>query len=246
MVVVSGEVHEIDVVPLFGCREPFSAISHFAGALFFAGLAISLVRRGAGSRIRTVSLAVFAVSTVQLLLTSSVYHCFWPGPARQVMLRADVSSVFLLIAASMTPGQAILFSGRARSLSLIVIWSAAIAGVIWRTLAASGSPGALGIYIFLLFGWASVAAGVVLWRRYGWRFIQPAVLSGLVYSLGATGLMLDQPVLIPGAVGPHEVWHVAVLIALGLQWRFIFQFASGKLSISKDMTIAAELPLHQS
>jgi channel protein (hemolysin III family) len=83
--------------------------------------------------------------------------------------------------------------------------------------------------VFLGFGWASVVAGIILWRRYGWRFVQPAVLSGLFYSLGAIGLMLDWPIVIPELIGPHEVWHIAVLIALGLEWRFVFQFASGHL-----------------
>lgn len=227
--VLSPDVQEIDVAPLFGCREPFSSFSHLAGAIFFAGLAISLIRRGRGNHIRTVSLAVFALSSVQLLLTSGVYHWCWPGSLRQLMLRADVSSVFLLIAASMTPGQAILFTGISRWLSLVLIWSAAIAGVIWRAVSSHDGPGSFGIAVFLGFGWASVVAGTVLWRRYGWRFIQPAVLSGLVYSLGAIGLMLDWPIVIPELIGPHEVWHIAVLIALGLQWRFIFQFASGHL-----------------
>jgi hemolysin III len=226
-VVLSRDPVEIDVVPLLGCREPFSSLSHLAGAVVFAGLAIRLIRRGNGDRVRTISLAVFAISTVQLLLTSAVYHATWPGQVRHLMLRADVSSIFLLIAASMTPGQAILFRGLPRSLSLILIWTAGIGGVIWRTLAINDSPGSFGIFVFLVFGWCSVIAGIVLWRRFGWNFVQPAVLSGLVYSLGAIGLMLDWPTMIPGIIGPHEVWHIAVLIALGLQWRFVFQFASG-------------------
>lgn len=225
--VLSHGLEKIEVLPLFGCREPFSSLSHLVGAAVFAGLAIRLIRRGNGNWIRTASLAVFAISSVQLLLTSGIYHWSWPGPFRHVMLRADVSSVFLLIAASMTPGQAILFTGLSRWLSLGLIWSAAIAGVVWRIVATDDSPGSMGISVFLMFGWASVIAGIVLWRRYGWSFIQPAVLSGLCYSIGAIGLMLDRPTLIPGYIGPHEVWHIAVLIALSLQWRFVFQFADG-------------------
>ena len=37
----------------------------------------------------------------------------------------------------------------------------------------------------------------------------------------------DRLILIPGVVGAHEVWHVAVLIGLGLHWKFVFQFAHG-------------------
>ena len=37
---------------------------------------------------------------------------------------------------------------------------------------------------------------------------------------------LGWPVLIPGVVGPHELWHVAVLVALSLHWRFVYLHAA--------------------
>lgn len=222
-------IHQIEVWPWVGCREPFNSLSHLIGAAVFCGLGYYLVRRGKGDWIRTGSLSVLAVSSVLLLLTSGIYHIFWPGPVREIMLRADVAGVFLLIAASMTPAHAILFTGWSRWGSLAVIWIFAIVGIIWRMLFCENTPGPTGIAFFLLFGWGSVATAVILWRRYGWHFIQPAVLAGLSYSLGAIGLILHRPILIPGIIGPHEIWHIAVLTGLGLHWRFVIQFASGQV-----------------
>ena len=218
-------VHAIDVVPWLGCREPFSSLSHLIGAGLFAGLAFNLVRRGEGDWRRTVSLSAFGLSTVTLLCLSGIYHLFWPGPMREIMLRADVSAVFLLIAGSMTPVHAILFRGIGRWGALTLIWSVALGGIIWRMLFCENTPGPYGIAFFLLFGWGSVITAVIIWRRFGWNFVRPAVLSGLAYTIGAIGLLLHQPILIPGIIGPHEIWHLAVLCGLGLQWRFVHQFA---------------------
>jgi hypothetical protein len=104
-------IDDIAVFPLPGCREPLSSLSHMLGAFVFAAMAILLIRRGRGDWVRTTSLVVMAASSVLLLLLSSAYHLTWPGPVRDFLLRADVAGIFLLIAGSMTPVHAILFSG---------------------------------------------------------------------------------------------------------------------------------------
>ena len=223
---LTHHIHQIDVWPCLGLREPFSSLTHLIGAAVFAGLSYQLVQRGRGNAIRVASLFVLAVSSVMLLLASGIYHIFWPGPMRELFLRIDVAGVFLLIAGSMTPVHAILFSGLARWIPLALIWIVATSGIVWRTLYCDTTPGPAGIAFFLLFGWGSVVTSVVLWHRFGWKFILPAVLAGLSYTFGAIGLVLHRPILVPGIIGPHEIWHLAVLTGLGLHWRFVAQFAS--------------------
>ena len=225
---------DIAIFPLPGCREPLSSCSHIFGALVFAALATVLIQRGRGDRMRTSSLAIMAVSSVLLLLLSGVYHLFWPGPMRAFMVRADVSAVFLLIAGCMTPVHAILFRGRSRWLALILIWTVAIMGILFRMIFFEAVPGTVGIAIFLLFGWGGVITAIVLWCRFGLTFIRPALLSGAAYTMGAIVLLLHSPTLVPGVIGPHELWHLAVLIGLGLHWQFVFQFASGMRPIPES------------
>ena len=50
------------------------------------------------------------------------------------------------------------------------------------------------------------------------------------YTVGAGIEGIGWPTLIPGAVGPHEVFHVAVLIGAAAHWRFVLQFADGNES----------------
>ena len=222
---------EIAMFPLPGCREPLSSLSHLFGACVFAVLAAGLIRRGRGDWVRTSSLVIMAVASVLLLVLSSLYHLFWPGPMRELMVRADISAVFLLIAGSMTPVHAILFSGRSRWMPLLVIWTAAFAGIMLRMIFYENVKGSVGVAIFLLFGWGSVITAFVLWRRFGLAFVKPAILAGASYTLGALVLLFHEPTLVTGVIGPHELWHIAVLSGLGLHWHFVFQFASGRVPV---------------
>ena len=220
---------QIEVVALPGFREPLSSLSHLLGAVVFAVLAVALIRRGRGDRNRTISLVVMSVSTVQLLILSGVYHMFSPGPMRELMVRADVSGVFLLIAGSLTPVHVILFKGVARSGPLIAAWSVAIVGIILRMIFFESVSSGAGIAMFLLFGWGAAVTAAVLYQKFGWSFIAPAVLAGLSFTVGAIALALHRPTLLPGLIGPHEVWHAAVLLGIGLHWHFVFRFASGQI-----------------
>jgi channel protein (hemolysin III family) len=227
-------MYHIDTTPLSCLREPFSSLSHIVGACVFAVFAVLLVRQGRGDRLRTISLAVMAYVSIQTLIISSIYHSLWPGPYRELMLRVDVAGIFFVIAGSITPVHIILFSGPERWAPVVVAWITAIGGAILRISYFESLPSVAGIAIFLAFGWGAAVTAVVLWRRFGWKFIRYAVLAGLSYTVGAIMLLLHQPIIINGVIGPHELWHLAVLTGLGMHWRFVFQFASGRVAIANS------------
>ncbi len=218
---------DIDVFAIPGFREPVNCFTHLLAAFVFSILSFYLIRRGRGSWLRTASLGVMAFSTVFLLWMSTVYHLLGPGTGREVMRQLDIAGVFALIAGTMTPIHAILDRGFQRWASLCVIWSAAIAGITLRTVFSEGLPSGVGIAIFLLFGWSGVITCIILWRRYSFCFVKPLIWGGVAYSVGAVVLGQDWLIIIPGVVGAHEVWHVAVIVGLGLHWKFVFQFAHG-------------------
>jgi hypothetical protein len=83
----------------------------------------------------------------------------------------------------------------------------------------------VGTAIFLLLSWGALISCILLWRRYGFSFVKPLLAGGVAYTLGAIILGLNWPTLIPGVVGAHELWHVAVIAGLGLHWRLVFGFA---------------------
>lgn len=224
----------IDVDSLPGFREPFNSVSHLIGALVFTGLMVRLLRRGTGNPARVVALAVFGFTSVFLLLMSSVYHMHWPGGRRDVMEQMDVAAIFALIAGTFTPAYTILYRGSARVWLLILSWGAAILGITFRTLFFDSTSGWMGTGLFLLYGWIGAISAWDLWKRYSFAFIQPLVSGGLVYSCGAIMLEFHWPTLIPKIVGPHELWHIAVLIGLGFHWRFVWQIADGNGNVGEE------------
>jgi uncharacterized membrane protein YeaQ/YmgE (transglycosylase-associated protein family) len=121
----------------------------------------------------------------------------------------------------------ILFRGPARSVPLIFAWTVALGGILLRMLYFDRLPNIAGILIFLVLGWGGAVTAAVVWHRFGWRFVRSAVLAGLVYTIGAISLLAHRPMIVDGFIGPHELWHLAVLSGLGLHWNFVFKFASG-------------------
>lgn len=223
----------INVDSLPGFREPFNSISHLVAAMVFMSLMVRLLRRGRGNLPRVVALTVFGFTSVFLLLMSSIYHMHWPGGRRDVMEQMDVAAIFALIAGTFTPAYTILYSGVSRLWLLIISWGAAILGITFRTIFFDLMSGWLGTGLFLLFGWIGAISAWDLWKRYSFAFIQPLVCGGLAYSCGAIILEFHWPVLIPRILGPHELWHIAVLMGLGFHWRFVWQIADGKVNIDQ-------------
>lgn len=220
-------MENFDVYPIPGFQEPVSSLTHLLAVPVFVILGYFLVQRGRGSRSRTASLLVMSFSTVFLLSMSAVYHLLGPGTGRSVMKQLDIAGVFALIAGTVTPVHTILFSGFNRWAPLLLIWVVAATGITLRTIFSESLAPEVGTAIFLLMGWGGLISYFLLWRRYGTSFVKPLLWGGVAYTLGAIILVLNWPVLIPGLVGAHEMWHVAVLTGLGLHWKFVFQFAGG-------------------
>lgn len=223
-------------VPVFsiaGFGDPLSALTHLAGAVVFARLGISLVRQGRGELQRTMSLVVFAISCVLLLSISGTYHLSSPdGGVREVLRRLDHAAIFVLIAGSFTPVHAILFRGPWQWGMLAGIWTIAIAGLTFKTLYFTAIPEGFGLALYLGFGWLGLATWIALVRRFGFRFARPVLWGALAYTIGALTDFLRWPVLVPGIVGAHELFHLAVLAGLSFHWMFICSFASRMIPLA--------------
>jgi channel protein (hemolysin III family) len=215
-----------------GFHDPFSSMSHLFGAALFLYLGLLLLRRGRGDRQRLIFLGVYVTSCVILMSMSGVYHMMVRGwNARAVMERLDHGAIFLLIAGTLTPTQGILFHGWQRWVPLILMWTAAITGITLKTIFFHDLPEWLGLTFYLGLGWVGAISAGVFWWRYGFSFIKPLLYGGLAYSFGGIMDMAGWPVLIPGVVQPHEVFHLAVLVGAFFHYLFIWQFATGEVSV---------------
>jgi channel protein (hemolysin III family) len=212
------------IYPIPGFQDPVSSFSHLLGAGVFAALSVPLLWRGWGRAGRVAALALFAFSVVFLLSMSGVYHLLAiDGTGRMVMQVLDHAAIFVLIAGTFTPVAILLFKGPPRWGILLVGWTAAVNGVVLKTIFFDDVPEGLSVSLYLAMGWFGAIAGYALWRRYGLRFIQDLIWGALAYTVGAVVDYLRWPALIPGVVGPHELFHVLVLAGIAFHWSFVYR-----------------------
>ncbi len=223
-----------------GFHDPFSAISHLAGAVVFLISGCLLLWRGRGNWVRLTYLGVYVFSGVFLLSMSGVYHMMVRGgTARLVMERLDHGAIFVLIAGTFTPAHGILFRGWQRWAPLLLIWGAATTCITLKIIFFKDLPEWLGLSFYLFLGWLGLFSGILLGRRYGIRFITPLFLGGVAYSVGALMDILGWPIVLPHLIHPHEVFHVAVLFGVLFHFLFTWQFARGR----PDVGEASRLPV---
>ena len=205
-----------------GFSEPFSSISHLFGALVFFVYGVKLIYMARSHVAWAVAVGVFVLSGVFLLSMSGVYHLLdAAGAGRAVLQRLDHAGVFALIAGTFTPAHVILFTGAWRWGFLIVIWSLAIAGITLKSIFFNELAEWVGLMGYLGLGWLGILSAYMTHRLHGLSILKPLLYGALAYTIGASLEFLRIPVVISGAIGPHELFHVAVLAGLAWHWVFI-------------------------
>ena len=218
----------LDLYHLPGFHDPFSAISHLLGAVAFIPLGYLLLRRGRGDRTRMIYLSIYAAACVFLFSMSAVYHMMVrEGIARNVMGRLDHCAIFVLIAGPFTPCYGILEHGWRRWAPLLFVWTVAITGITLKATLYTNIPEWLGLSLYLGLGWFGGISAIVLCRRYGLAFIEPLLFGGLAYSIGAVLDYFKWPILVPGIVHTHELFHLFVLVGAGFHYWFVWEIATG-------------------
>jgi hemolysin III len=217
-----------------GLHEPFSALSHLAGAAVFLVLGSLLLWRGRRNHAGLAYLAVYAASVVLLMTLSGMYHMPVRGSAaHQLIGRLDHGAIFVLIAGSFTPVHGILLRGWLRWGPLTAIWTAAAAGIALKTVFYDELPEWIGLTFYLTMGWFGLFSGVVIGFRYGVHFVKPLILGGILYTIGAVVDFHQGMIFVPGVIHPHEFLHMMVLMGAFSHWLFIWQFAKGQPSLER-------------
>jgi len=217
-----------------GFADPVSSWTHLVGAGVYGVLSVWLLRRGRGRPGRVFSLGVFAFTCVSLLAISGVYHLLGPGSGRDVMRRLDHDAIFGLIAGTFTPIHAILFRGPRRWAPLVLIWVLGVTGITLKTIFFASIPEWLGLAFYLMMGWMGLVSAWIIGREYGTAALRLPLAGGAAYTVGAVFEFTRYPVLIRGVLGPHELFHIAVLIGIGLFWSYIYSFADGNLAVLRS------------
>ena len=114
------------------------------------------------------SVIVFGLGLVALYLTSSLYHSIpWRTLWKLRMQKLDHSMIFVLIAATYTPIAWIALEDPMRVLTLAVVWSIAVFGIVQKVASRRRrSPWSIAIMVTL--GWISLPLMWPLANAAGW------------------------------------------------------------------------------
>ena len=212
----------METISIPGFSDPFSSLSHLLGAFVFLIYGIRLIYLARYHRGWAVAVSVFVFSGVFLLSMSGVFHLVeHQGVSRVVLQRLDHAGIFALIAGTFTPIHVILFTGFWRWGFLLVIWSLAIAGITLKSIYFNELAEWIGLVAYLGLGWMGILSAYMTHRLHGFAIIKPLLYGALAYTAGASIEFLRMPVVVAGVIGPHELFHIAVLAGIAWHWQFV-------------------------
>lgn len=220
-----------DVVPrskdgsLHVTDERFNTVSHlFATCFALAGAALLIAQAAPqGDVWKTVGLSIYGASLVLLFLFSTIHHGISAGPTIDETLRTlDYTSVFFLIAGTMTP-IVFVFNRNPFGWALLgAVWGIAAIGIVmrsvWRAL-----PKYVTNTLYISLGWLGVLlVGAEVQLPMTALVLMAA--GGLVYSVGFVIFVIERPNPRPGVFGFHELWHALVIVAAALHYVMMYLY----------------------
>ena len=210
---------------MLGFYQPISSWTHLIAGIVTLSTGYILIRKGWGNKLRVASLLIFMAGIVFVFMMSGIYHALEPGLGRQVFRRLDYAAIFTMIAGTATPIHVILFRGTWRWGMLVFLWVVAIAGLLLTVILIDQLPEWLTLSVFFAMGWSALSSMLKAWMMYGFRNISYAIYGGVAYTLGAMIDFLRIGEIIPGFLGPHEIFHVFVIIGAAMHWMLIYKWA---------------------
>ncbi|WP_291971507.1 hemolysin III family protein [Candidatus Symbiopectobacterium sp.] len=188
-------------------EEIANSISHGAGVVLgIVGLVLLLVQAVDNGATST-AIAIYSLyggTIILLFLASMLYHAIPSPRAKPWLKRFDHCAIYLLIAGTYTPFLLVgLDSPLAHGL-MIVIWSMALVGVLFK-LAFAHRFEVLSLVTYLVMGWLSLIVIYQLMQVLAPGGVTLLAVGGAVYTLGVVFYVCKR---IPYN---HAIWHGFVL-----------------------------------
>ena len=214
-------------LPRLSIKDPFPALSHWAGMLLSIAGLILLIVISRGRAWPVIGCAIYGASLVLLFLASALAHTVRCSPRLDDLLtRFDCMAIFLLIAGTYTPLCLVTFRGTWGWGMLTAEWSMAAFGIFVVACKAIDSKWPRTI-LYLFMAWVVALVAIVPICRV---LPQPALgwllAGGIIYSIGAVVFALDRPHLWPNRFMAHDLWHLLVIFGGACHFIVIARFVA--------------------
>jgi hemolysin III len=197
-------------------EEWLSTATHALGAVLAAVGLILLIDK-ADSTAGIFSAWVYGLSLVAMFLSSSIYH-ITTNPIRKIWLRKiDHIAIYLLIAGSYTPFLTITVSGKLALIGLIVIWSVALAGILFKLILGHKYP-KTSIITYALMGWLALFLIYPIYQALPNAGFILLLAGGVCYSAGIPLYLMKRRHY------SHALWHLFVVAGAACHFFAIYRF----------------------
>ncbi|NCN42445.1 hemolysin III, partial [bacterium] len=150
-----------------------------------------------------ISSLIYTIGLLMMFGISALYHRpHWQPKARSLLKRLDHSAIFILIASTATPLCLLALPKAEGDQFLIVIWCAAIAGIL-QSIFWTKAPKMVTAIFYIVMGWLAVPYLADLKSSLGPLQLSLLIVGGVFYTLGAGFYALKRPRLFPAILGYH-------------------------------------------
>ena len=186
--------------------EKFNAISHLLGAILALAGSIVLIAFASltSDPWKIVSVVIYGMTLVLLYSFSTMYHSM-RGPIKELFQKLDHHSIYLLIAGSYTPFCLVSLRDNWGWTLFAVIWGLAIFGSL-QELRQKSDARLLSLVIYIVMGWAALAALIPLKHALGSTGFAWVAAGGIMYTVGIIFYALDTRMK-----HAHGIWHLFVM-----------------------------------
>lgn len=188
-------------------EEIANSVSHGIGLVFgIVGLVLLLIQAvGQGADgLAITSYSLYGGSIILLFLASTLYHAIPSPRAKPWLKKFDHCAIYVLIAGTYTPFLLVGLNSPLAHGLMVVIWSMALLGVIFK-LAFAHRFEALSLITYLVMGWLSLVVIYQLAMTLSIGGVTLLAVGGAVYTLGVIFYACNR---IPYN---HAIWHGFVL-----------------------------------
>lgn len=154
---------------------------------------------------RMAGAAVFGVSALLVLATSTCYHRATDVAARLRWRRLDHAAIYLLIAGTYTPFALGAMRGHWGWTLFAVMWGAALLGVVAKGTRIGFRYPRLSVVLYVLMGWAGIVAIQPMTQSLSTVTLRWIAAGGLLYTVGVPFYVWKSRRY------AHALWHVLVL-----------------------------------
>lgn len=200
-------------------EEIANALTHGIGALLgVAALTMMIVMSVKHSdSARVISSVIYGSSLILLYLSSTLYHSLQSPRLKNLFQILDHCAIYILIAGTYTPFMLVSLKDTWGYLLLIVIWSLALFGIIFKAFFRDRFA-RVSLFTYLAMGWLCILVGGEMLTKIPAGGLLFLLAGGLTYSIGTVFFMMNR---IPYN---HAIWHLFVLGGSVCHFVAIYQY----------------------